>query len=107
MALSEFEVRKIEIVMGRFLEKKRPPPHLRNKVDIAYTISNQSVEIFEKREHWLDPSKSLNTPIAKATFVKRTKRWKLYCVKAGAIIPHRSGRFVWSRRTKSTADKGP
>ena len=78
MALSEFEVRKIEIVMGRFLEKKRPPPHLRNKVDIAYTISNQSVEIFEKREHWLDPSKSLNTPIAKATFVKRTKRWKLY-----------------------------
>ncbi len=30
-----------------------------------------------------------------------------WSVKAGAIIPHRSGRFVWSRRTKSTADKGP
>ncbi len=28
-------------------------------------------------------------------------------VKAGAIIPHRSGRFVWSRRTNSTAGKAP
>ncbi len=79
MALTEFEIKKI---VGQFVEKIRPIPEIRNQVDISFKISGQSFEIFEIRPQWDDSSNKIERPVAKATYVKRTKKWKLYWKRA-------------------------
>ncbi|MCQ3829244.1 DUF3024 domain-containing protein [Microbulbifer elongatus] len=77
MALSEFELKKCEKALDNFLSLRRPPAHIRDEVDLQYRIENQSVVIFEVRPEWQDPSRKMEIPVAKATFVKRQKIWKV------------------------------
>jgi hypothetical protein len=78
MALSEMELRRCERDLSRFLEKRRPPPHIRAQLDIGYRISGQSVEIFEVRPDYLDPKQKLEHPVAKATYVRTTDRSNVF-----------------------------
>lgn len=78
MAISEFEIKRCERVLEKFLEAKRPPLHLRNQIDFGYRIENQSVELFEIRPEWQNPEVKVEQPFAKATFVKKKKLWKIY-----------------------------
>jgi hypothetical protein len=82
VALSEFEIKRAEKAIEAFLAKRRPPPHIRHKVDIGYRISGQSVEIFEIRSRWDKPDDKMEHSIAKATFVKRTEIWKVFWQRA-------------------------
>jgi hypothetical protein len=82
MSLSEFEVKKIEKIVGEFIENKRPPAHIRNELDLDYRIKDQSVEIFEIRPVWNNPEEKLESPVAKATFVKKNNIWKVYWQRA-------------------------
>ena len=70
MAFSEFEIKRCERDIARFLERRRPPPHIRAQLDLGYRITAQSVELFEIRPHWDGKSEKLETPVAKATFVR-------------------------------------
>ena len=78
MALNDIELRRCERVLAAFLEKRRPPEHIRDQLDIGYKIDGQSVEIFEIRPDWQDKSKKRNTPVAKATYVRTQNVWKVY-----------------------------
>ena len=82
MALSEFEIKRIEKLVGNFIESRRPPINLRDKYDFSYRVINQSFEIFEIRPRWDDPSIKIEGSMAKATYIKTTKRWKLYWKRA-------------------------
>jgi hypothetical protein len=82
MALSEFEIKRIEKLVGNFIESRRPEPSIRNKLDISFRITGQSFEIFEIRPRWDDPSIKIEGSMAKATYVKTTKKWKLYWKRA-------------------------
>ena len=82
MAISEFEIKRIEKIVGQFVESKRPAAHIRNELDISFRISDQSFEIYEIRPQWNDPSKKIEGPIAKATYVKSKKMWKLFWMRA-------------------------
>ncbi|HKJ04341.1 MAG TPA: DUF3024 domain-containing protein [Geopsychrobacteraceae bacterium] len=82
MAISEFETKRYEKIVGQYVEKRRPEPHIRNQVDLSFRIENQSVIIFEIRELWDQPGKKIESPIAKATYVKKTNSWKLYWQRA-------------------------
>lgn len=82
MTLSEFEIKKIQKVVGQYVEKIRPKPDIRDKVDISFKITGQSFEIFEIRPRWDDPSQKIEGSVAKATYVKGTKKWKLYWMRA-------------------------
>ena len=82
MALNELELRKAELVMARFLKTKRPPAHIREELDIGYKIINQSIEIFEIRRDFLDPLKKREVPVAKATFVNKSRKWKVYWMRS-------------------------
>lgn len=46
MAISEFEIKKIEKELEAFMKVQRPPAHIRNELDLGYRIEGQSVEIF-------------------------------------------------------------
>ena len=41
MAFSEFETKRLERVDGAFIEKHRPAPHIRSKLDLAFRIKGQ------------------------------------------------------------------
>jgi hypothetical protein len=80
--LSEFEMKRCEKLVAEFVQQLRPPPHLRAKVDLAFRVSGQSIEIFELRPHWMNKGITLESPIAKATYNKRKFKWKVFWQRA-------------------------
>ena len=82
MSLSEFETKRYEKVINEFLDKRRPPAHIRDEVDLGFRLDGQSVEIFEIRAVWNNPEEKMEQPVAKATYVKRQNLWKVYWMKS-------------------------
>lgn len=82
MALSEFEQKKCEKIVGEFIKKHRPPAHIRNEVDLSYRVKGQSVEIYEIRPMWRNPEEKIEESVAKSTYVKTQKVWKIYWQRA-------------------------
>ncbi len=82
MALSEFEIKRYEKLVKAYIEKNRPPPHIRKELDLSYRLKDQSVEIFEVRPRWDNPKEILEHPVAKATYVKSQALWKVYWQRA-------------------------
>ncbi|MBC7641344.1 MAG: DUF3024 domain-containing protein [Flavobacterium sp.] len=82
MALQfENEIEIIEVMEG-YLINARPPEEIRNEVDIAYKVENQSVIIFEIRPHWKNKSENIEVNVAKATFIKTEEIWKIFWYKS-------------------------
>ena len=77
MALSELEIKHCEKLVAEFISRRRPPPNLRSKLDLAFRISGQSIEIFEIRPSFRDKSQKIEQPVAKATYNKREVNWKV------------------------------
>lgn len=82
MAISEFEIKRCEKLVGAYIEKHRPPPHIRNKLDLGFRVKDQSIEIFEIRPQWNNPEKIIEEMQAKTTYVKKSKTWKVYWQRA-------------------------
>ncbi len=82
MALSEFERKKIEVEVGRFVETHRPPENIRHQLDIGFRIENQSVLFFEIRPRWDKPDEKMESPVAKATYGKTERVWKVYWMRS-------------------------
>ena len=82
MSFTDLERKRIEKALDAFLEKRRPPVHIRPQLDLGYRITEQSVELFEIRPQWNDPSKIHEHSFAKATFVKARKIWKIFWMRA-------------------------
>jgi len=83
MAFSELESKRLEKLVGAFVEKHRPPPHIRPKLDLAFRIEQQSVEIFEVRPKWRgEPGEMKDHSVAKATYVRARNHWKVYWKRA-------------------------
>ena len=82
MAFSEIEIKRYEMELDAFLEQHRPPPHIRDKVDLAYRIDGQAVELFEIRPNWNDPSNKHEEYIARAKFLKSRNEWHVYWMRS-------------------------
>jgi hypothetical protein len=82
MALSELETKRVEKAVLVFLEKRRPPPHVRPKLDIGYRITGQSLELFEIRPQWDNTKVKREHPFAKATYVRTRGAWKVFWQRA-------------------------
>ena len=78
MAFTELELNRHECDLTRFMERRRPPLHIRPELDLGYRIAGQSVEIFEIRPDWRDKTTKRETPVAKATYVKSKNRWRVF-----------------------------
>jgi len=78
MEFSEFEQRRIEKLVDTFLEKRQPPPDLRNQLDLGFRLEGQSLLLFEIRPVWNDPSRFMESPVAKATFVQARGVWRIF-----------------------------
>lgn len=82
MPFSEFEIKRLQKIVGRYVKKNRPPANIRKEVDLSFRIEGQSVEIFEIRPLWNKPEEKIEEPVAKATFVMSRKMWKIYWQRA-------------------------
>ncbi len=54
---------------------------MRDQVDLACKIDGQSVEVFEIRPVYDDPTKKSELPIARTTFVRSKNLWKIFWMK--------------------------
>lgn len=72
--LSDILVRKMEL----YLDKKRPPEEIRDKLDFTFKINGQEITIYEIRPHFKDKNIKIETPVAKTKYVKSKKIWKVY-----------------------------
>ena len=97
MPLTELETARIEAAMSGFMTKRRPPPEIRDRLDLGYRIDGQSVVIYSIRPFWKDSSKMIEAPAAKATDVRKTNRWKIFWHRADlkwhAYPPHPEALF--------------
>ena len=73
MAFSEIELKRIEKLAKSFLDKRRPPVHIRKELDIGYCIDGNSIVVFEIRPLWNNPEKTIEEPVAKATYIKKKR----------------------------------
>jgi hypothetical protein len=79
----------IEAQIKQFIESRRPTHEIRDQVDISYTLTNNSLEIFSIRPRWDNLQEKIHEPIAKARFIKSRKLWKLYWMRAsGKWVPY-------------------
>jgi hypothetical protein len=78
MAFSELELKRYERDLTRFMERRRPPAHIRPELDLGYRFDGQSVEIFEIRPDWKDRTIKGETPVAKATYVRTKNHWRVF-----------------------------
>ncbi len=79
MALAEIEQARVRRAMDAFMQHRRPPPHIRPKLDLGYRVSGQSVEIFEIRPRFDGPADEKHeSPVAKATYVRARGIWRVF-----------------------------
>ncbi|RED97892.1 DUF3024 domain-containing protein [Marinoscillum furvescens] len=78
MALDVIQAADTINELENFLDRKRPAEHIRDQLDIAYKIDNQSIIIHEVRPAFEDPDRTIEPPIAKATWVHTRNEWKVF-----------------------------
>ena len=78
MSISEFELRRCEKLAALFTEARQAPAALRHELLLSFRVEGQSVEFFEVRPHWQDKTKKLEHFVAKATYNKSKKVWRVY-----------------------------
>ena len=70
---------RVQRAMDAFMQQRRPPPHVRQKLDLGFRVTGQSVEIFEIRPVWrgsADEKREL--AVAKATYVRTRGVWRVF-----------------------------
>jgi hypothetical protein len=82
MAFSEFEMKKVQVEVGRFIEAQRPPAEMRDQLDLGFKIENQSIILFEIRPRGNKPEEKIEAPVAKTTYLKSRGSWKVYWMRA-------------------------
>ena len=79
MVLSEIDAARVNQALSAFMKKRRPPPHIRPKLDLGFRLTGHSVEIFEIRPVWRGPADQRREhPVAKATFVRTRGVWRIF-----------------------------
>jgi len=89
MAIDPFQTLDVIEIMEQFLERNRPPEHIRKDLDIGYRIDNQSVIIFEIRPAFLNPSEISEQDFAKATYIKSRDLWNIYWMRSSGWYPYK------------------
>lgn len=82
MAIDALQSLDVIEAMENFIARKRPPKHLREKLDIAYKIEDQSIFVYEIRPRFGKPDEKGEYPVAKTTFVKAKNHWKIFWMRA-------------------------
>ena len=79
VAFAEIEHVRVRRAMDAFMQQRRPPPHIRPKLDLGFRVTGQSVEIFAIRPRWCGPpDEKHESPVAKAKYVRARGVWRVF-----------------------------
>ena len=78
MAVTGVERKRWEQAVEAFIERRRPPQHLRTEVDMGFRIKGQSVVLFELRLDWRTRKTMHECSFARATYVRIRNLWRVY-----------------------------
>ena len=81
MALSEFEQKRFEKPVKVYCSR-RFPAHFKSQLYLDYRLENQSVILFVVRPHWKNSNKKIEEMVAKATYLKSRRVWRIYWQRA-------------------------
>lgn len=82
MAFTTEEREKCEADLQLFMDRRRPPEDIRDELDLAYRIEGQSIVIFEIRPRWDEPEETVESPVAKTTYVRTKNHWRVFWQRA-------------------------
>jgi hypothetical protein len=82
MAIDIMQTLDVIESMENFLFRKRPKEELRDQVDIAYKIDNQSATVYEIRPRGNNPKEIMESAIAKTTYVKAKGHWNVFWLRS-------------------------
>lgn len=70
---------RVQRAMDALMQQRRPPPHVRQTLDLGFRVTGQSVEIFEIRPTWCGPAEEKHeSAVAKATYVRTRGVWRVF-----------------------------
>jgi hypothetical protein len=78
MKIGDNQYLEVIEAMENFIERKRPPVHIRDKMDLGYRIEDQNIFVFDIRPQWNKPEVILHHDLAKCTYVKAKNHWKIF-----------------------------
>jgi hypothetical protein len=79
MAFSEIEEARVKKAIDAFMQERRPPAHIRSKLDFGTRIVGHSVELFEIRLAFGGKrGETREHAIAKSTFVRSRGVWRVF-----------------------------
>jgi hypothetical protein len=81
MAFTELELKRIDKILGGYCRDKIRP-ELADELRFVYEIEGQSVVLAEERPDWRDPSEHMRKRVAKFRFVRSSRLWTLYWMRA-------------------------
>jgi hypothetical protein len=81
MAFSQEQLRSIRKVVRDFSDR-RVPPRVRDQICLLYAIEGQNVIIRESRPAWRDPSRWIESDVAKLRYIANSNEWRLYWKRA-------------------------
>lgn len=82
MAFSEFERARIRVMVGALVDRRQPPPELRDQLRYELEIDGHRVRVWEVRPGWHDPTTTTRTGVAQFTYTRTRDEWKLYWMRA-------------------------
>ncbi len=82
MTINPSQMLDVIEAMENYIERNRPPEHIREELDIGYKIIDQSIFVFEIRPQVNKPEIKVEINSAKATFVKAKNYWKVFWMKS-------------------------
>ena len=83
MAFTDTEItRYADLIEKLIWKKRRPPLHLRDKVREGQRIEGNQIELFLVRPLFSDPTRQIESSIAKARYVKSRKVWQVFWKRA-------------------------
>ena len=82
MSLSEFQIAECLQEIGRFIEKRRPPEHIREQVDLRGELVKSEVILSEVRAPWDGIGGKIVAPFAKVKWIGSRKQWEIYWQRA-------------------------
>ena len=76
MPFNDIERMRAKRAVRAFMERRRPPPHIRPQLDMGYRIGDGTVELFTVRKEGA-PRRCEEWAIARATFDPQRGAWKV------------------------------
>ena len=82
MPIPDSQLRACLGAMGKLIEKRRPPLHIREQLDLRADINGGEAVIFVVRPSFQDKTRIIETPVAKAKWVNTRSVWRLFWMRA-------------------------